>query len=172
MIAPSPSHHLLFLLSPPCQVEVQSDPAKLINDNSSSDAEDIHWKLIKELNLAHLKAHVQFIWCDHFWFNETEYVGDDFLRIIASSRPLFVRKKNYHPRLLFEETWYCFTTKRACWALSWRRPLLWHCLFYCIFRSASIGQHSKCDFDKLRKGTENTERRGNGQGSHALRKHQ
>ena len=29
-----PSHHLLFLLSPPCLVEVASDPAKLITDNS------------------------------------------------------------------------------------------------------------------------------------------
>ena len=32
---------LLFLLSPPCQVEVESDPAKLTSDESSSDAEDI-----------------------------------------------------------------------------------------------------------------------------------
>ena len=29
-----PSHHLLFLLSPPCLVEVASDPAKLTVDNS------------------------------------------------------------------------------------------------------------------------------------------
>ena len=36
-----PSRHLLFLLSPPCQVEVESDPAKLIIDDSSSSTEDI-----------------------------------------------------------------------------------------------------------------------------------
>ena len=30
---PHPSHHLLFLLSPSCQVEVESDPAKLISDD-------------------------------------------------------------------------------------------------------------------------------------------
>ena len=32
---PHPSCHLLFLLSPPCQVEGESDPAKLISDDSS-----------------------------------------------------------------------------------------------------------------------------------------
>ena len=43
MIAPSqPSSLILFLLSPPCQGEVESDPAKLISDDSSSDAEDIN----------------------------------------------------------------------------------------------------------------------------------
>ena len=46
---PHPSRHLLFLLSPPCQVAVEPDPAKLISDNSSSSAEE------------HLKAHVLFI---------------------------------------------------------------------------------------------------------------
>ena len=35
------SCHPLFFLPSPCQVEVESDPAKLINDNSNSDAEDI-----------------------------------------------------------------------------------------------------------------------------------
>ena len=35
---PHPTCHLFFLLSPPCQVEVESDPAKLISDDSSSDA--------------------------------------------------------------------------------------------------------------------------------------
>ena len=30
---PHPSRHLLFLLSPPCQVAVEPDPAKLISDN-------------------------------------------------------------------------------------------------------------------------------------------
>ena len=34
---PPPSRHLLFLLSPPCQVEVESDPAKLISDDASSE---------------------------------------------------------------------------------------------------------------------------------------
>ena len=34
---PHPSCHLHFLLSPSCQVEVESDPAKLISDNSSSE---------------------------------------------------------------------------------------------------------------------------------------
>ena len=38
---PHPSRHLLLLLSPPCQVAVEPDPAKLISDNSSSGAEDI-----------------------------------------------------------------------------------------------------------------------------------
>ena len=32
-----PSRHPLFLLSPPCQVEVESDPAKVISDDSSSE---------------------------------------------------------------------------------------------------------------------------------------
>ena len=39
IIAPPPrypSRHLLFLLSRLCQVEVESDLAKLISDNSSS----------------------------------------------------------------------------------------------------------------------------------------
>ena len=36
IIAPlPPSCHLLFLLSPPCQVEVESDPAKLSFDDLS-----------------------------------------------------------------------------------------------------------------------------------------
>ena len=34
---PHPSRRLLFCLSPPCQVEVESDPAKLISDDSSSE---------------------------------------------------------------------------------------------------------------------------------------
>ena len=34
---PRPSRHLLFLLSPPCQVEKQWDLAKLISDDSSSE---------------------------------------------------------------------------------------------------------------------------------------
>ena len=34
---PHPSRHLFFFLSPPCQVEVESDPAKLISDESSSE---------------------------------------------------------------------------------------------------------------------------------------
>ena len=34
---PRPSRHLLFLLSPPCQVEMQWDLAKLISDDSSSE---------------------------------------------------------------------------------------------------------------------------------------
>ena len=38
---PHPSRHLLLLLSPPCQVEVESDPAELIGDDLSSDSEDI-----------------------------------------------------------------------------------------------------------------------------------
>ena len=46
---PHPSRHLHFLLSPSCQVEVESDPAKLISDNSSSE------NYIKEPNLQHLK---------------------------------------------------------------------------------------------------------------------
>ena len=42
IIAPSqPSSLLLFLLSSPYQVEVESDPTKLISDDSSSDTEDI-----------------------------------------------------------------------------------------------------------------------------------
>ena len=36
-----PSRHLFFFLSPPCRVEVESDPAKLISEDSSSDAYDI-----------------------------------------------------------------------------------------------------------------------------------
>ena len=38
---PHPSCLLLFCLPLPCQVKVESDPAKLMSDNSSSDAEDI-----------------------------------------------------------------------------------------------------------------------------------
>ena len=36
---PQPSHHLLFPLSaqPPCQVEVESDPAKRTSDDSGSE---------------------------------------------------------------------------------------------------------------------------------------
>ena len=34
---PRPSRNLLFLLSPPCQVEVKWDPAKLIGDDSNSE---------------------------------------------------------------------------------------------------------------------------------------
>ena len=36
---PQPSRHLLFLLfaQPPCQVEVESDPAKRTSDDSSSE---------------------------------------------------------------------------------------------------------------------------------------
>ena len=42
LIAPSQlSSLLLFLISPPYQVEVESDPTKLISDDSSSDTEDI-----------------------------------------------------------------------------------------------------------------------------------
>ena len=38
IIAPThPSGHFLFILSPPYQVEVGSDPAKLMSDNSSSE---------------------------------------------------------------------------------------------------------------------------------------
>ena len=33
---PYPTRHLLLLLSPPCQVEVESDTSKLISDDSSS----------------------------------------------------------------------------------------------------------------------------------------
>ena len=33
---PYPTRHLLFLLSPPCQVEVESDTSKLISDDSIS----------------------------------------------------------------------------------------------------------------------------------------
>ena len=38
---PHLSRHLFFFLSPPCRVEVESDAAKLISEDSSSDAEDI-----------------------------------------------------------------------------------------------------------------------------------
>ena len=42
IIAPSqPSSPVLFLLSSPYQVEVESDPTKLISDDSGSDIEDI-----------------------------------------------------------------------------------------------------------------------------------
>ena len=37
LAAPQRFLHLLFLLSPPCQVEVQCDPAKLVSDDSSSE---------------------------------------------------------------------------------------------------------------------------------------
>ena len=38
IIAPlPPSCHLHFLLSPPCQVDVQCDPVKLISDDSNSE---------------------------------------------------------------------------------------------------------------------------------------
>ena len=43
---------------------VESDAAKLINDDSSSDAEDI---LTLTINQATKKARVQFIWCDYFF---------------------------------------------------------------------------------------------------------
>ena len=56
------------LASPPCQVEVESDPAKLISDDSSSEnqSRDQIWNA--------QKAHVKFICCDH----KTKYLGHDF----------------------------------------------------------------------------------------------
>ena len=36
--------HLLFLVYPPCPVEVEPDPAELISNNSGSDPEDIDIK--------------------------------------------------------------------------------------------------------------------------------
>ena len=38
---PHPSYLLLFLLSPTCRVEMESDATKLISGNSGSDAEVI-----------------------------------------------------------------------------------------------------------------------------------
>ena len=53
---PPPPAPLAVFSSWSRQVQVQCDPSKLISD-----------ELIKELNLEHLKSHVQFIWCDYFW---------------------------------------------------------------------------------------------------------
>ena len=41
IIAPTSLAIFSFFLYPPCQVEVEPDPAKLISDNWGSDAEDI-----------------------------------------------------------------------------------------------------------------------------------
>ena len=73
---------------------MEFDTAKLIGDDSSSDAEDID---IEKKNESRNqiwnteKTHVQFIWCDHFffqWENKTKYLGHDFqwamFKIIAS----------------------------------------------------------------------------------------
>ena len=38
---PHPSRHLLLLLSPPCKVAVEPDPAKLISDNGRFYARDV-----------------------------------------------------------------------------------------------------------------------------------
>ena len=58
IIAPSqPSSLLLFLLSSPYQVEVESDPTKLISDDSGSDIEDILTLQINQAtNLEYLKS--------------------------------------------------------------------------------------------------------------------
>ena len=52
IIAPHPSRHPLFLLSPPCQVEEEPDPAKLVisNDSSSENQSRNHsWSIKKPM---------------------------------------------------------------------------------------------------------------------------
>ena len=61
---PLPSILLLFNLSPPCQVEVESDPVKLIRGDSCSVAKDIYrLKINQETKFETLEKpmHVQFI---------------------------------------------------------------------------------------------------------------
>ena len=43
--------------------------------------------------------------------------------------------------------------------------------FPTFFSFITVRKHSMCDFDKIRKGAENTEGRANGQGSRAVTKH-
>ena len=51
--------------------EVESDAAKLISDDSSSDVEDIDIENFKKNHIWNsYKANVQYIWCD--------YLGHDF----------------------------------------------------------------------------------------------
>ena len=69
---PHPSHHLLFLLSPSCQVEVESDPAKLISDYFFKllTPRILTLKINQGTKFGTLTkiAHVKFIWCDHFFY--------------------------------------------------------------------------------------------------------
>ena len=63
---------LLFKLSSPCKVEVESDQAKLIPDDLRFVAEDIdRLKINRGTKFETLEKpmHVQFIWCDHFLIN-------------------------------------------------------------------------------------------------------
>ena len=69
---PHPFHHLLFLLSPSCQVEVESDPAKLISDCFFKllTPRILTLKINQGTKFGTLTkiAHVKFIWCDHFFY--------------------------------------------------------------------------------------------------------
>ena len=49
------------------EAKKESDPAKLISDDSSSDAEDIDTENLSRNQIWNtLNANVQFIWCDYF----------------------------------------------------------------------------------------------------------
>ena len=49
------------------EAKKESDPAKLISDDSSSDAEDIDIENLSRNQIWNtLNANVQFIWCDYF----------------------------------------------------------------------------------------------------------
>ena len=49
---PHPSRQLL-LLSLPCQIEVESDPKKIISDDSSSDTEDTVIENLSRVQIWH-----------------------------------------------------------------------------------------------------------------------
>ena len=49
------------------EAKKESDPAKLISDDSTSDAEDIDIENLSRNQIWNtLNANVQFIWCDYF----------------------------------------------------------------------------------------------------------
>ena len=73
IIAPPPPTPLDYPQGMPIAVNLEdeakkeSDPAKLISDDSSSDAEDIDIENLSRNQIWNtLNANVQFIWCDYF----------------------------------------------------------------------------------------------------------
>ena len=56
-------------------------------------------------------------------------------------------------------------------SISFHFPICKENPFSYLFSFITVRKHSMCDFDKIRKGAENTEGRANGQGSRAVTKH-
>ena len=56
-------------------------------------------------------------------------------------------------------------------SISFHFPICKENPFFLPFFFITVRKHSMCDFDKIRKGAENTEERANGQGSRAVTKH-